>query len=119
MDSFLIILKLRNDYSGAPVITLSMSVFRPMLTSSSTMDGGINCKKVTPGLTEVGYQVVSVTTDGHRVNYGLPGKKLCVPRQAMFANPFMETRSKHRHGHKRPLFTCGKEWLRISCPAPP
>ncbi|KAG0727943.1 hypothetical protein GWK47_033558 [Chionoecetes opilio] len=57
--------------------------------------------QVLQGLTEVGYQVVSVTTDGHKVNTAFQAKLGVTPDKPWFANPFVENQEQHEACHKR------------------
>ncbi|KAG0718420.1 hypothetical protein GWK47_007687 [Chionoecetes opilio] len=50
---------------------------------------------VLQGLTEVGYQVVSVTTDGHKVNTAFQAELGVTPDKPWFANPFVENQEQH------------------------
>ncbi|KAG0710580.1 hypothetical protein GWK47_022514 [Chionoecetes opilio] len=51
--------------------------------------------QVLQGLTEVGYQVVNVTTDGHKVNTAFQAKLGVTPDKPWFANPFVENQEQH------------------------
>ncbi|KAG0709956.1 hypothetical protein GWK47_023779 [Chionoecetes opilio] len=44
---------------------------------------------------QVGYQVVSVTTDGHKVNTAFQAKLGATPDKPWFANPFVENQEQH------------------------
>lgn len=46
--------------------------------------------QVLQGLTEIGYQVVSVTTDGHKVNAAFQSLLGVTPDKPWFANPFLK-----------------------------
>ncbi|KAG0705131.1 hypothetical protein GWK47_024570 [Chionoecetes opilio] len=52
-------------------------------------------RQVLQGLTEVGYQVMSVTTDGHKVNTAFQAKLGVTPDKPWFANPFVENQEQH------------------------
>ncbi|KAG0712977.1 hypothetical protein GWK47_001943 [Chionoecetes opilio] len=44
---------------------------------------------------KVGYQVASVTTDGHKVNTAFQAKLGVTPDKPWFANPFVENQEQH------------------------